>query len=291
MTKRPAWLKVRAPNSEEAAGMREVRDLLAKHRINTVCQGAICPNAIECWGARTATFMILGDTCTRGCRFCGVPTGNPGGVADHSEPVRVASAVAELELRYVVLTSVDRDDLPDGGAEVFAETVRQIKTQCPKTVVEVLIPDFSGSEASLREILDSGADVLGHNLETVRRLTPEMRDHRATYDQSLEVLDFLSRVSDGRPTKSGIMLGLGESQTEVLEALGDLRSAGTSIVTLGQYLKPTDRSAEVAEYIVPEAFESLAQQGTAMGFAAVVAGPRVRSSFHAAEAYEDARAQ
>ena len=288
MSERPKWLRVRAPSDDEAAGIRAVRDLLATHRVHTVCQGAICPNAVECWGARTATFMILGDTCTRGCRFCGVPTGDPGGVVDRDEPDRVAAAVADLGLRYVVLTSVDRDDLPDAGAGLFGETVQQIKRKCPDTVVEVLTPDFGASPEALDAILSSGADVLGHNIETVRRVSPALRDRRASYNRSLAVLEAFHRRGSGRPVKSGLMLGLGETDVEVGETLADLRRAGTSIVTLGQYLQPTERSAPVVRYVTPEAFEKWSRAGRRLGFAATVAGPRVRSSFHAAEAYADA---
>ena len=285
MTERPAWLKVRAPSAEEADGVRTVRNLLAKHRLTTVCQGAVCPNAGECWGARTATFMILGETCTRGCRFCGVPTGDPGGVLDHGEPDRLAAAIAELDLRYVVLTSVDRDDLPDGGAGAFAETVRTIKTAVDGIRVEILIPDFSGDRAALAEILASGADVLGHNLETVERLSPEMRDRRASYRQSLDVLSALKAGASGQIVKSGLMLGLGERSDEVRQALCDLREAGVQALTLGQYLQPTIRSAPVVRYVPPTEFDALADEARDLGFSSVVAGPLVRSSYHAAQEY------
>ena len=286
MAQRPEWLKVRAPSAEEAEGVRTVRSLLSKHRLTTVCQGAVCPNAGECWGARTATFMILGETCTRGCRFCGVPTGDPGGVLDRDEPSRLAAAVAELDLRYVVLTSVDRDDLPDGGAGAFAETVRRIKATVDGIRVEVLIPDFSGDRAALREILASGADVVGHNLETVERLSPDLRDRRASYRQSLDVLAALKAGATGQVVKSGLMLGLGERTDEVHQALYDLREAGVQALTMGQYLQPTARSAPVIRYVAPDEFDALAAEARDLGFSSVVAGPLVRSSYHAAEEFE-----
>ena len=286
MARRPHWLKVRAPSATEAEGVRAVRDLLAKHHLTTVCQGAVCPNAGECWGARTATFMILGDTCTRGCRFCGVPTGNPGGDLDRGEPDRLAKAIAELGLRYVVLTSVDRDDLPDGGAGAFAETVRRIKSTVDGVRVEILIPDFSGDRAALAEIRTAGADVIGHNLETVERLSPEMRDRRASYRQSLDVLAALRADASGYAVKSGLMLGLGERVDEVRQALRDLREAGVQALTLGQYLQPTVRSAPVDRFVPPEEFEALADEARDLGFSSVVAGPLVRSSYHAAQEYE-----
>lgn len=286
MTQRPHWLKVRAPSPGEAEGVRAVRSLLAKHRLTTVCQGAVCPNAGECWGARTATFMILGEICTRGCRFCGVPTGDPGGALDLDEPIRLAEAIAELDLRYVVLTSVDRDDLPDSGAGAFAETVRRIKAAVAGIRVEVLIPDFSGDRVALEEILASGADVLGHNLETVERLSPVMRDRRASYRQSLDVLATLKTGASDQLVKSGLMLGLGESPDEVYQALRDLRDAGVQALTMGQYLQPTRQAVPVVRYVPPSEFDALASEARALGFSSVVAGPLVRSSYHAAQEYE-----
>lgn len=285
MEHRPEWLKVRAPTAAEAHGMRQVRDLLGRHRLRTVCQGAVCPNAVECWGARTATFMILGNLCTRSCRYCGVPSGDPGGALDRDEPRRLAAAVAELGLQYVVITSVDRDDLPHGGSTVFAEAVRRIKAMGNGITVEVLVPDFSGDSSALDRVLNSGADVLGHNLETVERLSPALRDRRAGYGQSLGVLAHLRRGAGKRTLKSGLMLGLGEKRDEIFGALADLRDAGVGIVTLGQYLRPTVDAVPVARYIRPEEFDDIAEEARVMGFAAVVAGPLVRSSYHAARAY------
>ncbi len=285
MNARPEWLRVRAPKPEEAQEMQTVRDILAKHRLTTVCQGALCPNAIECWGARTATFMILGKVCTRACRFCAVPTGNPCGALDRDEPRRVAEAVRELGLRYVVLTSVDRDDLADGGAEMFAATIRRIKAEDRSVRVEALVPDFRGDPGAIATIAAAGADVLGHNLETVSRLTPLVRDPRAGYDLSLSVLARIKELSPGTVTKSSLMLGLGETHDEIIAALRDLRDVGVDIVTLGQYLQPTKSSYPVARYVPPDEFASLREEAHAIGFDYVVSGPYVRSSYHAAEAF------
>ncbi len=282
---RPDWLRVHAPTPDQMREMRMVRDVLARYRLTTVCQGALCPNAIECWGARTATFMLLGDTCTRACRFCAVPTGNPHGKVDRDEPRRVAEAVQALGLRYVVLTSVDRDDLPDGGAGVFAATVRAIKQSDATVRVEALVPDFQGNDAAIGTIAAAGADVLGHNLETVRRITPAVRDPRAGYDQSLAVLARLRELSPTTITKSSLMLGLGERHAEIIEGLRDLKNVGVSIVTLGQYLQPTRTAYPVARYVPPEEFAALRAEAVGLGFKYVVAGPYVRSSYHAAEAF------
>jgi len=288
MSEHPKWIRVRAPSASEAAGIRAVRDLLQKYRLTTVCQGAICPNAVECWGARTATFMLLGDVCTRACRFCGVQTGDPGGAIDSGEPERLADAVGELGLRYAVLTSVDRDDLPDGGAGLFAAAIDRLKESVPGLLVEVLIPDFQGRHSSLDRLLETGADVFGHNVETVRRLTPSMRDLRAGYEQSLAVLAYLSQRKGARRIKSGVMLGLGETHDDILETLHDLRDAGVDILTIGQYLRPTEAAVRVARYVPPEEFDEIAAVAKEIGFGSVVAGPLVRSSYHALEAYLEA---
>ena len=287
MSRHPEWIRVRAPNRSEVNGIREMRDLLQRHRLTTVCQGAICPNAVECWGARTATFMLLGDRCTRACRFCGVMTGNPGGIVDHGEPERLAAAVAELGLRYVVLTSVDRDDLPDGGSGLFAASVDRLKAKIDGIRAEVLIPDFQGDRSALDRLLATGADVFGHNVETVRRLTPGWRDRRAGYGQSLTVLAVLSERAENRKIKSGLMLGLGETRREILETLSDLRDVGVDIVTIGQYLRPNQRAAPVERHLLPREFDGIAAEAEAMGFGAVVAGPLVRSSYHALRAYAE----
>ena len=288
MSKHPSWIKVRVPTPAQSAGMAEMRDLLARHDLETVCQGAQCPNAVECWSARTATFMVLGDTCTRGCRFCDVPTGNPRGVVDDKEPQRLASAVRELGLNYVVLTSVDRDDLLDGGAAAFAEVVDAITDATDDTIVEVLMPDFGGSHESLNRMVATKAEVFGHNLETVRRLSPQLRDRRADYEQSLDVLRYLSEVSGDRTVKSGLMAGLRESVDEIREAMADLHDAGVTMLTVGQYLQPSTTAVPVARFVPPEEFQALETFARSLGFKAVVAGPLVRSSYHAAAAYNEA---
>jgi len=229
--------------------------------------------------------MILGHLCTRSCRYCGVPSGDPGDVLDRDEPRRLAAAVAELGLQYVVITSVDRDDLPHGGSTIFEEAVRRIKAMGNRITVEVLIPDFSADGSALERVLNSGADVLGHNLETVQRLSPTLRDRRAGYKQSLDVLARLRRGAEKRTLKSGLMLGLGERRDEIFETLADLRDVGVDIITLGQYLRPTEDAVPVARYIRPEEFDDIAEEARAMGFSAVVAGPLVRSSYHAASVY------
>jgi len=283
----PEWIRVRAPSPAEAEGIRAMRDLLRRHRLTTVCQGAICPNAVECWGARTATFMLLGDVCTRACGFCGVPTGDPGGAVDRDEPDRLAAAVAELGLRYVVLTSVDRDDLSDGGSALFAEAVDRLKATIPGIRVEVLVPDFQGDRRALGRLLATDADVFGHNVETVRRLTPRLRDRRAGYELSLGVLADLSERAVGRFIKSGLMVGLGETRAEIRETLVDLRGAGVDVVTVGQYLRPSRRAVPVERYAAPAEFAEIEKEARAVGFAAVVSGPLVRSSYHALQVYEE----
>ncbi|MCX6094459.1 MAG: lipoyl synthase [Candidatus Bipolaricaulota bacterium] len=285
MPERPEWLKVHVPTPAAAERMRVVRQVLAQHRLRTICQGALCPNAVECWSAGTATFMILGDICTRGCRFCAVKTGSPEGALDRGEPARVGAAVRDLKLQHVVLTSVDRDDLPDGGAAAFVETVLEIKRASPGSVVELLLPDFSGDPRWLLRVMACEADILGHNLETVARLTPALRDRRASYQQSLDVLQFLRTGARGRAIKSGLMLGLGERRSEIREALGDLHEAGTSWVTIGQYLPPTSSSAPLRRYVPPEEFREIEGEAREIGFSWVIAGPLVRSSYHAQVVY------
>jgi lipoic acid synthetase len=267
--------------------MRLVRDLLDRHGLTTVCQGAICPNTVECWGARTATFMLLGDLCTRACRFCGVKTGDPKGVVDRDEAERLAAAVAELGLGYVVLTSVDRDDLADGGAGLFAAAIDRVKGEMDDVRIEALIPDFQGDRGALDRLLVTEVDVVGHNVETVRRLTPRLRDRRAGYEQSLAVLAHLSERAEGRCIKSGLMIGLGERRSEIRETLAELRGAGVDIVTIGQYLRPSERAVPVERYVPPGEFDEIRAEAESEGFGAVVAGPLVRSSYHALRAYTE----
>ncbi|MCD6494460.1 lipoyl synthase [Candidatus Bipolaricaulota bacterium] len=283
MADRPAWLKVKAHTAAEAEGMHAVRDILSRHNLTTVCQGARCPNAAECWGAGTATFMLLGSVCTRACRFCAVPTGDPHGTIDDDEPLRLGDAIADLNLDYVVLTSVDRDDLEDGGASLFAAAIAKIKEHSPKIKIEALIPDFSGSDESLRTLIASAPDVIGHNIETVRRLSPRLRDPRAGYDQSLHVLARIGEISPRTITKSSLMLGLGEERTEVIETLRDLREVGVRALTLGQYLPPSHTAAPLVRYVHPDEFSSLATEARKLGFCFVMSGPLVRSSYHAAQ--------
>ncbi len=287
MPTHPSWIKVRVPTPAQSRGMAEMRELLARHRLETVCQKAQCPNTAECWSARTATFMVLGDTCTRNCRFCDVPTGNPGGAIDTGEPDRLAAAVRQLGLEYVVLTSVDRDDLTDGGADAFARVIERITEATDATTIEVLMPDFCGNRASLDRILATSADVLGHNLETVHRLTLALRDGRAEYEQSIDVLRYLTDHAGGRRIKSGLMVGLGESIAEIREAMGELRNAGVDMLTIGQYLQPSKDAVPVVRYVSPSEFEQLAAHAGELGFRSVVAGPLVRSSYHAAAAFSE----
>jgi lipoic acid synthetase len=278
--RKPDWLRVRPPGGGDYAHLKALfRDL----RLHTVCEEAHCPNVGECWGGGTATIMLLGDVCTRGCRFCAVTSGNPKGGLDLDEPRKVAGAVAEMDLSYVVLTSVDRDDLPDGGASHFARTIREIKARRPDILVEALIPDFQGDLEAVRTVVEAAPDVLDHNIETVRRLQGMARDRRAHYDQSLAVLRGAKGMRPGLFTKSSIMLGLGETREEVIAAMQDLRANRVDIVTLGQYLRPSAWHLPVTEFVSPEAFDELRAAGEALGFAYVAAGPLVRSSYRAGE--------
>jgi len=282
ITAKPDWLKVKLPTGDNYLAVRkQVNDL----NLHTVCQEALCPNIAECWGAKTATIMILGDVCTRGCRFCAVKTGNPRKVADWDEPQRVAEACEKLGWRYVVLTAVDRDDLSDGGAGIFAETVRQIHRRLPETKVECLTGDFRGNVDQVQIVLDSGMDVFAHNLETVRRLTPSVRDRRATFDQSLKVLKYAKESGKARFVKTSLMLGLGETEDEIEQTMDEARAVGVDIFTLGQYLQPTKKHLPVIEFVPPEKFQRLKRLGLSKGFRQVVAGPLVRSSYHAEEAF------
>ncbi|MBX8637699.1 MAG: lipoyl synthase [Thermoplasmata archaeon] len=279
--RKPDWLRVTLASNGRYAGLKKgLRELGLK----TICEEARCPNIFECWTGGTATILLMGDMCTRGCRFCAVSTGNPHGALDAGEPERVAAQVAGSGLTYVVLTSVDRDDLSDGGAHHIAETVRSIKRLNSGILVEVLMPDFGGDRDALDKIIASGADVLAHNVETVRRLTPSVRDRRATYDQSLDVLEYLKKASGG-VTKTSLMVGLGETFDEIIDALHDVRERGVDAVTLGQYLRPSDWHLPVSEYIPPEVFDRYAEAARGMGFIMVASGPLVRSSYRAGELF------
>jgi lipoyl synthase len=276
---RPKWLRAPAPAGEN---YRELKGLIERLRLHTVCESAACPNVGECWNQRTATFMILGNVCTRRCGFCAVEKGAPLPV-DYDEPRRVADAVAAMGLKFAVITSVNRDDREDGGAELFALVIRAIRDRVPGCGVEVLIPDFQGNLRSVETVMEERPEVLNHNTETVPRLYREVR-LGARYGRSLEVLAHAKRVSPGTPTKSGLMLGLGETQEEVLETMRDLRAQRVDILTLGQYLRPSPKHLPIVRYVPPEEFGEFKQAGREMGFTHVEAGPLVRSSYHAAAA-------
>ena len=284
---KPAWLKVRAPGSENYLRLKRVMKELELH---TVCEEARCPNIGECWHHGTATFMILGDVCTRACAYCAVAHGKPHEL-DLAEPARVADAIERMALRHAVITSVDRDDLPDGGAFIFADTIRRTRERVPGCRIEVLIPDFQGLESSLRTVLDAGPDVLNHNIETVPRLY-RMARSGGKYSRSLELLDRSRRYRPSIATKTGIMVGLGEEIDEVVAVFDDLRRAGVSILTIGQYLRPSLSHAPMVRYYHPDEFADLKRAAAVKGFIHVESGPLVRSSYHAheqAEAYEAAR--
>jgi lipoic acid synthetase len=282
-TPHPEWIRVRAPDGEN---YRQLKELVRGLDLHTVCEEAFCPNIGECWGKGTATIMILGDTCTRVCRFCAVKTGNPRGIVDREEPARVADAIARLKLNYVVITSVDRDDLPDGGAQIFAETVRQVKAKSPRTWVEILTPDFRGRMENVRTVVKSKPDVFGQNIETVRRLTHTLRDRRAGYDQTLDVLLAIKEMDPTLRTKSSILVGMGETPAEVFETMCDLRAAKVDLLAIGQYLQPTHmkRHVPLVEYVHPDQFVKYKEDGRRLGFKYVASGPLVRSSYKAWEA-------
>ncbi len=280
MRVKPRWLKVKAPAGERYL---EIKSLLASLNLATVCQEARCPNMGECWGGGTATFMLMGEVCTRGCKFCAVKTGNPRGAIDPKEPEKVGYAISKMGLDYVVLTSVDRDDLPDEGSGHFARTVEVIKSLSPDLIVEVLTPDFKGNEAYVAKIVDAAPDVFAHNVETVERLQKAVRDPRAGYAQSLRVLEFVKERNPSRYTKTSLMLGLGETHEEIRQTLRDLRGIGCDVVTFGQYLQPTHRHLKVQEFVSPEQFEAWQAEAEGMGFLYVASGPLVRSSYRAGE--------
>ncbi|MCB0390089.1 MAG: lipoyl synthase [Bdellovibrionales bacterium] len=277
---KPKWIKVKAPSGENYL---EIKDMLKKLNLATVCQEARCPNIAECWGGGTATFMLMGEVCTRGCRFCSVKTGNPKGAIDNDEPEKVGYSIAKMDLEYVVLTSVDRDDLADQGASHFARTVATIKSQRPQLIVEVLTPDFSGDKDLIAQVVSSGPDVFAHNVETVKRLQKQVRDPRANYQQSLDVLKLAKELNPERYTKTSIMLGLGEEADELKECLEDLRAVGCDVVTFGQYLQPARHKLKVEKFYTPEEFMFWQKTAENMGFLYVASGPLVRSSYRAGE--------
>jgi len=273
--KKPKWLRVKLPTGEN---YKNVRGLVDKYKLHTICESGHCPNMGECWGAGTATFMILGNICTRSCGFCNVATGRPLSV-DWEEPEKVARSVKLMKIKHAVLTSVDRDDLADGGSIIWKETVDAIRRISPNTTMETLIPDFKGELHNVDRIIEANPEIVSHNIETVRRLTRKVRI-QAQFDRSLSVLKYLKEKGIQR-TKSGIMLGLGETEDEVLDAMKDLRKADVDVVTIGQYLQPTPRHLPVFEFVTPEVFERLKEIGLKMGFKHVESGPLVRSSYHA----------
>jgi len=280
--RKPDWLKIKLP---AGGNYNRIKATLRKYDLHTVCEGAHCPNVGECWGRGTATLMLMGNTCTRGCRFCAISSGKPKPL-DPLEPGKIAQAIKAWGLNYVVLTSVCRDDLPDGGAAHFAKTIIAIRERSPKAIVEALIPDFCGNIEALKSVVEAKPQVIGHNVETVERLTPKVRDRRANYHQSLAVLENVKRLDSEIYTKSSLMLGLGEAEEEVLQAMRDLRAVGVDILTLGQYLQPSSRHLKVIEYIHPEKFAYFKQRGEELAFKYVASGPLVRSSWHAETAYK-----
>lgn len=272
--RKPDWLKIKLPEVEDFA---KVRNIVREHDLHTICSSGNCPNVGECWGRGTATFMILGDICTRGCKFCNVHTGKPFPV-EINEPKKVARSIKLMQLKHCVITSVDRDDLEDGGASIWAETIRTVKEMNPDTTMEVLIPDFQGKYELIQQVVDANPEVISHNLETVRRLTPQIRS-RAKYETSLDVLRYIAEA--GITTKSGIMVGLGETDEEIFETMDDLLEVNCKVFTIGQYLQPTKNHAKVTRYVSPEQFKKYEEVGKAKGFEFVESSPLVRSSYHA----------
>ncbi|WP_282036137.1 lipoyl synthase [Saccharicrinis aurantiacus] len=273
-TKKPDWLKIQLPNTADYKWMNQtIRD----NKLHTICTSGKCPNAAECWSAGTATFMILGDICTRACKFCNVKTGKPLAV-DLKEPIRIARSIEIMKLKHAVITSVDRDDLEDGGAQIWAETITKVKEKNPNTTQEVLIPDFNGLKHLIQQVIDAKPEVISHNLETVRRITPIIRT-RAKYDLSLDVLKYIADA--GVVAKTGIMVGIGETEEEVLQTMQDAYNSGVKVFTIGQYLQPSKEHLEVETYVTPETFAKYKEAGLKMGFKYVESGPMVRSSYHA----------
>ena len=280
--KKPPWLKVPFPGGERYSWIKK---RAANLNLSTVCEEANCPNIGECWNGGTATFMLMGDTCTRGCRFCSVKSAKNPEVLDAKEPKKLAETVKNLALKYVVLTTVDRDDLPDQGASHIARCIRSTQRACPEMLIEMLMPDFQGKIELVQQVINARPAVLAHNLETVRSLTDRVRDSRASYDQSLDVLRYLKQQCPDGYTKSSLMLGVGESRTETMQAMKDLRDVGVDFLTIGQYLQPSKKHLKVEKFMHPDEFDELALQGDKMGFEYVASGPLVRSSYKAAEFY------
>lgn len=278
--KKPDWLKIKIPSGSK---FKEVYDLLKKYNLSTVCQEARCPNMYECWSKKSATIMILGKVCTRTCRFCAVETGNPQGQIDSEEPEHVAEVIKILGLKYVVITSVDRDDLEDFGSSHYAQTIKSIKEKNPGTKVEALIPDFSAEEKYLKKVVDAQPFVIGHNVETVKELTPYIRDRRCGYEKSLGVLRIIKKINSNIYTKSGFMIGLGEEKEEIVETLKDLKNVEIDVVTIGQYLQPTKKHHFVQKYYTPEEFDEFKKIGKDIGIQHILSGPLVRSSYRASE--------
>jgi len=276
--RKPKWLRIKSQNSSK---FRELKEIVSHKKLHTVCEEAMCPNIQECWSHGTATFMLLGSVCTRACKFCAVDTGNPKGQIDGKEPEKVANSIAQMNLKYAVLTSVNRDDLEDGGAMHFAQTVVSIKKEAPEVIIEALVPDFLGKRESIETLLDSNVEVFAQNLETVKRLTHQVRDHRAGYEQTLEVLAYAKKYSPKTISKTSLMLGLGESEDELLESFNDIRSAGVDVLTLGQYMRPTINHLPVERWYSPEEFLYMKNLALDIGFKEVASGPLVRSSYRA----------
>ena len=276
--RKPKWLRIKSQNSSK---FRELKEIVSHKKLHTVCEEAMCPNIQECWSHGTATFMLLGSVCTRACKFCAVDTGNPKGQIDAKEPEKVANSIAQMNLKYAVLTSVNRDDLEDGGAMHFAQTVVSIKKKAPGVIIEALVPDFLGKRESIETLLDSNVEVFAQNLETVNRLTHQVRDHRAGYEQTLEVLAYAKTYSPKTISKTSLMLGLGESEDELLESFNDIRSAGVDVLTLGQYMRPTINHLPVERWYSPEEFQYMKKLALDTGFKEVASGPLVRSSYRA----------
>lgn len=276
--RKPTWLRVKSQNSSK---YRELKSIVSDKELHTVCEEAMCPNIQECWSHGTATFMLLGSVCTRACRFCAVDTGNPKGILDKDEPNKVANSIAHMNLKYAVLTSVNRDDLIDGGAEHFSHTIQAIKEKAPEVIVEALVPDFLGNKKSIEVLLNSKLEVFAQNLETVSRLTKRVRDPRAGYDQTLEVLSYAKKYSPSVITKTSLMFGLGETEEEILKTFDDIRETGVDVLTLGQYMRPTVNHLPVEKWYTPEEFAYFKDLAIEIGFLEVASGPMVRSSYRA----------